>query len=379
LANKRDYYEVLGVERGAPQDEIKGAFRKLAFKYHPDRNKAPDAEERFKEISEAYGVLSDPEKRRQYDAFGFDGIRGRYSAEDIFNSARFRDIFSEFGFNFDDLFSRIFGGGFGGFRNFNFQRVRTEPPRGRDLETRIEITLEQAASGTEVQIALPRLKNCNKCAGSGAEPGSSVITCPKCNGTGRVEHRTVSGFAQMIRVATCDRCGGFGRLAENPCTICGGDGLEERRTRLNVKVPSGIEDGSHLVLRGEGEDGPRGGPPGDLYVTVRIKPHPHLIRRGMDIIYEAEINFPQATLGDEIEVPTLTGEATVRIPQGTQSGTIIRLRGKGIKGRLGQGDQLVHITVQVPTKLNNRQRELIEELGEELGMMEKAKRPWWRR
>ena len=378
MAGKRDYYEVLGVERDASQDDIKGEFRKLAFKYHPDRNKAPDAEERFKEISEAYGVLSDPEKRRQYDAFGFDGIRGRYSAEDIFNSARFRDIFSEFGFNFDDLFSRVFGGGFGGFGNFNFQRVRTGPPRGRDLETRIEIKLEQAASGTEVEIALPRLKNCNRCGGSGAEPGSSVVTCPKCNGTGRVEHRTVSGFAQMIRVATCDRCGGFGRIAENPCTTCGGVGLDERRTRINVKVPPGIEDGSHLVLRGEGEDGPRGGPPGDLYVTVRIKPHPNLIRRGMDIIYEAEINFPQAALGDEIEVPTLTGEATVRIPQGTQSGTIIRLRGKGIKGRLGHGDQLVHISVQVPTKLNNRQRELIEELGEELGMAERAKRPWWR-
>ena len=379
MAGKRDYYEVLGVERDASQDEIKRAFRKLAFKYHPDRNKAPDAEERFKEISEAYGVLSDPEKRRQYDAFGFDGIRGRYTTEDIFNSARFRDIFSEFGFNFEDLFSRIFSGGFGGFGNFNFQRVRTGPPRGRDLETRIEITLEHAASGTEVEIALPRLKSCSRCGGSGAEPGSSVVTCPKCNGTGRVEHRTVSGFAQMIRVVPCDRCGGYGRVAENPCGTCGGNGLEERRTKIQVKVPPGIEDGSYLVLREQGEDGPRGGPPGDLYVTVRIKPHPYLIRRGMDIIYEAEVNFAQAALGDEIEVPTLTGETTVRVPPGTQSGVIIRLRRKGIKGRLGQGDQLVHISVQIPTKLTRRQRELIEELGKDLGIEEKARRPWWRR
>ncbi len=376
LAGKRDYYEVLGVDRNASQDEIKRAFRKLAFKYHPDRNKSPDAEEKFKEISEAYAVLSDPEKRRQYDAFGFDGIRGRYTAEDIFNQTRFRDIFTEFGFNFDDLFSRIFGGGFGGF---NFQQVRTGPRRGRDLKTQIEVTLEQAAFGTEVEITLPRLRKCSRCGGTGAEPGSSVVTCPKCGGTGRIEHRTVSGFAQMIRVVPCDRCGGRGRVAEKPCRTCGGDGLEERRTRLQVKVPPGIEDGAYLVLRGQGEDGPYGGPPGDLYVTVRIKPHPYLLRRGRDIIYEAEINFPQAALGAEIKVPTLTGETTLRVPPGTQSGTILRLKGKGIRGRFGRGDQLVHINVRVPKRLTLRQRELIEKLAKEFGSEEPRRRSWWRR
>ena len=380
MAGKRDYYEVIGVDRNASQDDIKRAFRKLAFKYHPDRNKASDAEERFKEISEAYAILSDPEKRRQYDAFGFEGIRGRYTTEDIFNRTVFRDIFSEFGFNFEDLFSRFFRGGFGGFGGFNFQQVRTGPRRGRHLETHIEVTLEQAASGTEVEIALPRMKKCSRCGGNGAEPGSSVATCPRCNGSGRVEHRTVSGFAQMIRVVTCDRCQGRGKVAEKPCKECGGDGLEEREARLQVKVPPGIEDGSYLVLRGQGEDGPHGGPSGDLYVTVRIKPHPYLIRRGNDIIYEAEVNITQATLGAEIEVPTLTGDTEIRVSPGTQSGTIIRLRGKGISGNFGRGDQLVHINVLVPKKLTRRQRELMEELAKEFGAEEsKKKRSWWRR
>ena len=379
MANKRDYYEVLGVERGAPQDEIKGAFRKLAFKYHPDRNKAPDAEERFKEISEAYGVLSDPEKRQQYDAFGFEGIRGRYTNEDIFNRTVFRDIFSEFGFNVEDLFTRVFGGGFGGFGGFNFQQTRAGPQRGRDLQTRIEVTLEQAAFGTEVEITLPRMKSCSRCDGTGAEPGSSVVTCSKCNGMGRIEHRTVRGFAQMIRVIPCDKCRGRGKVAEKPCSVCAGDGLEERRAKIQVKVPPGIDDGAYLVLRRQGEDGPHGGPPGDLYVTVRVKPHPQLIRRGLDIIFETQINFPQAALGAEINVPTLTGETTVEVSPGTQSGSIIRLRGKGMKSNRGRGDQLVHIDVMVPRKLTKRQRELVEELSKELGTDEPKKDSWWRR
>ena len=379
MAGKRDYYEVLGVERNASQDDIKRSFRKLAFKYHPDRNKAPDAEERFKEISEAYAILSDPEKRQQYDAFGFEGIRGRYTTEDIFNRTVFGNIFSEFGFNFEDLFSRFFRGGFGGFGGFNFQQVRTGPRRGRDLETHIEVTLEQAASGTEMEITLPRMKKCGRCGGIGAEPGSSVTTCPRCRGSGRIEHRTVSGFAQMIRVVPCDQCQGRGKVAEKPCKECGGDGLEERETRLQVKVPPGIESGSYLILRRQGEDGPYGGPPGDLYVTVRIKPHPYLIRRGRDIIYEAEVNIAQAALGTEIQVPTLMGDTNVRVAPGTQSGTIIRLKGKGIRSNFGKGNQLVHINVRIPEKLTRKQRELIEELAEELGTEESKRRTWWRR
>ena len=374
MAGKRDYYEVLGVDRSASQDDIKKAFRKLAFKYHPDRNKSPDAEDKFKEISEAYAVLSDSEKKQQYDMFGHAGISGRYSTEDIFNATRFRDIFSEFGFNFEDLFSRFFGGGFG----FNFQQVRAGSRRGSDLETRIEITLEQAASGTEVEIVLNRLQKCSKCSGSGAEPGTRNITCPRCNGRGRIEQRSQSIFGQMIRVTTCDRCEGRGEVAETPCRACRGRGLEEGRTRLSVNVPPGVEDGTQLVLRGQGEDGPYGGPPGDLYVTIRIKPHPYLIRRGRDVIYEADISFPEAALGASIEVPTLTGEKSLEVPAGTQSGTILRMRGEGMQSRYGKGDQLVHITVHIPEKLTRRQRELIEELAKEFEAQPKRRAQWWK-
>ena len=376
MAGKRDYYDVLGIDRGSSQDDVKKAFRGLAFKYHPDRNKAPDAEDRFKEISEAYAVLSDPEKKKQYDMFGHAGISGRYSAEDIFRGANFRDIFTEFGFG-DDLLSRIFGGIFGGGFGFNFQRARTGPRRGSDLQTRIEVTLAQAASGTEVEISLNRLKGCGRCGGNGAEPGTSLTTCPRCNGTGRIKQRTQSLFGQMIRVTTCDRCEGRGRTPEKPCRTCGGNGLEKGRTRLNVKVPQGIDDGTQLILRRQGEDGPFGGPPGDLYVTVRVKPHPFLIRRGRDIIYEAQINFAQAALGTTIDVPTLSGEKPLKVSPGTQSGDILRMRGDGMPSRLGKGDLLVHVNVLIPKKLNRKQRTLIEELGKEF---EAGKRRawWWR-
>ena len=375
MAEKRDYYEVLNVEREASQDEIKKAFRKLAFQYHPDRNKAPDAEEKFNEISEAYAVLSDTEKKQQYDMFGHAGISGRYSAEDIFRGVNLRDIFTEFGFG-DDILGRIFGGIFGGGFN-GFQRQRG-PRRGSDLQTRIEVDLEQVAFGTEVEISLNRLQKCTECGGTGAKPGTDLTTCPKCNGSGRIEHRTQSLFGQMIRVVTCDRCNGRGKTAETPCSNCRGRSLEERRSRLNVKVPQGIEDGTQLILRGQGEDSAFGGPPGDLYVTVRVRPHPYLIRRGRDIIYEAEISFPKAALGTTLQVPSLTGEKSLRVPPGTQSGTILRMRGEGIPNRFGKGDQLVHINVLIPKKLNRRQRELVEGLDKEMGDQSKKRAWWWR-
>ncbi|MBS7652562.1 MAG: molecular chaperone DnaJ [Candidatus Bathyarchaeia archaeon] len=377
-AGKKDYYEILGVDRNASQEEIKKAFHRLALKYHPDRNKEPGAEEKFKEISEAYAVLSDPEKRKQYDAYGFEGIQGRYRPEDIFNRTVFRDIFSEFGFDFEDLFERIFGGGFGGF---GFQQVQVGPRRGRHLEAEIEVTLEQVANGAEVEIALPRMRRCSSCGGSGAEAGSRLLKCPRCNGTGRIEERSYSGFAQLIRVMPCNRCDGRGEIPERACRRCGGSGLEESRTKLQVRVPPGIEDGDSLILRGQGDDGPYGGPPGDLYVTVRVKPHPYLVRRGLDVVYDAEVSFPQAALGAEITVPTLRGEAKVRIPPGTQSGTMIRLRGEGIRGNYGRGDQLVNIRVKVPERLTKRQRELLEELAKELGdeVATNRWRPWHRR
>ncbi|MCW4049558.1 MAG: molecular chaperone DnaJ [Candidatus Bathyarchaeota archaeon] len=366
MSNKRDYYEVLGVERNASEDEIKKAFRKLAFKYHPDRNKEPDAEEKFKEISEAYAILSDPQKKQQYDRFGHAGINGRYSAEDIFRGANFSDIFREMGLG-DDIFSRIFGsmfgGGFGGFRT---QR-RTGPRKGRDLETRVEITLEQAAFGAQVELSLNRMETCTRCGGNGAEPGTNVVTCPRCNGAGQIQQRTQSLFGQMITVTTCPQCQGRGKVPEAKCTKCRGNGLEEKRLKVQVNVPAGVEDGVYLTLRGQGEAGPYGGPSGDLYVMVRVKPHKHLLRRGADVIYEAEVNFPQAALGTQIDVHTLKGLDKLNIPSGTQNGDILRMRGKGMPSRFGTGDQLVHITVTVPKKLSRKEKQLIQELEKELG------------
>ncbi len=299
MSSKLDYYDILGVSREAKGDEIKRAFHKLALKYHPDRNKLPDAEEKFKEASEAYAVLSDPEKRKQYDARGFDGINQQYKQEDIFNQTKFRDVFTEFGFNPDDIFSRIFGG------NFGFQQVQPELHQGRDLEAQMEITLEQAASGTELEVTLPRAK---------------------------------------------------------------------RPVKLQVRIPRGIDNGDRLALRGQGDEGPNGGPPGDLYVTIRIKPHPFLTRRGKDIVFETNINFAQAALGTEIEVPTVTSKRLkVRIPPGTQSGTFLRMRGEGISTQQYQGDELVHINVQIPERLTNTERDLVEKLAKEFERNEPKK------
>jgi molecular chaperone DnaJ len=359
LTSKLDYYDALGIKKDASQKEIKRAFRKLAFKYHPDRSKLPNAEEKFKEASEAYAVLSDPKKRREYDASGLDGINKQYKQEDIYNRQNFQDIFSEFGFNGNDLFNRIFGGG------FTFRQGQREVQRGRNIDAQMEITLEQAAFGTKLEVNLPRLKKCSKCGGSGVEPGSNMITCPKCRGNGRIAQRiqSDSDFGQVI--TTCDKCNGRGKVAQKKCKTCRGDGLEERSTRLEVKVPAGIDDGDRLVLRGQGEDGPYNGQPGDLFVTIRVKPHPYLKRKGLDLIYEANINFAQAILGDEIEVPTLSKRTLVKVPPGTQSGTMLRLRGEGIQSDFGKGDQLVNVTVQTPTKLTPKEKKLIQELYKE--------------
>lgn len=354
MVTKLDFYDVLGVDRDASQEEIKRAFRKLAFKYHPDRNKMPDAEERFKEISEAYAILSDPTKRQQYDVQGFEGIKQQYKQEDIFNRRTFRDVFSEFGFNADDLFNRIFGGGFA------FKQNQHEAPRGHDLAAKTIITLDQAAFGTEFEVTLPRLKRCSKCKGSGIELGSQSIVCPECNGTGTIEHKIMSGFGQVI--ISCIKCNGRGKVAKKPCKICGGNGLLENKAMLKVKVPPGIDNGDNLVLRGQGEDGPYGGSPGDLYVTIEIKPHPYLTRRGMDLIYQANINFAQAALGAQIKIPTLRSERTLHVSPGTQSGTVLRLKGEGINHSQGRGDELVHINVSVPENLSSKERELIKAL-----------------
>lgn len=362
MAEKRDYYEVLGVQKKASKDEIKDAYRKLAMQYHPDRNKASDAEDKFKEISEAYAVLSDDQKRQQYDALGHPGFDQRYTSDDIFRGADFDSVFRDMGFGFGDLFRTIFGGGgFGG-------GFSEESNRGQDIAYDLEITLEEAAKGVEKEIQIPRTEKCDVCGGSGASPGTTPKICPRCNGAGKVQNMRKSSFAMYVQVTACPTCRGRGKIIESPCSNCSGSGLVRRRRKISVHVPMGIDDGYQLRLRGEGEMAPNDGEAGDLYVLVHIAPNQLFMRDGDDLYHVEMISYPQAALGAEVTVPTLEGPATIKIHPGTQAGEVIRLRGKGMP-RLrgyGKGDLLVRVGIRVPEKLTSQQRALLEQLAKEL-------------
>ncbi len=365
MATKRDYYEILGVDKKASIDDIKSAYRKLAMQYHPDRNKSPDAEEKFKEISEAYAVLSDQNKRQQYDQFGHAGIDMRYTQEDIFRGAApdIEDILREFGM-----------GGFGGFGRgggsifdiFFGGGGREGPRRGSDILYELSIDLEDAAFGKTVELEVPRTESCDVCGGSGAKPGTSPRTCPACRGSGQVSRTQNTPFGRFMTTSTCGTCRGRGEIIDSPCTTCHGSGTVQRRRKIEVKIPPGVDTGSRLRIAGEGEAGERGAPPGDLYVEMNVRPHNIFTRQDGDIITEAKVSFTQAALGDEIIVPTLDGKIKMKIPPGTQNGQVFRLRGKGIPSLhiSGKGDQLVRIKVEVPTKLNERQKQLLRELAE---------------
>jgi molecular chaperone DnaJ len=356
MAEKRDYYEVLGVQRNTPKDQIKDAYRKLAMQYHPDRNKSLGAEEKFKEISEAYAVLSDDQKRQQYDTLGHPGFDQRYTSEDIFRGADFDSIFRDMGFG--NLFRTFFGGGgFGGERS-NI---------GQDLAYDIEITLEDAAKGTEKEIEIPRTERCDVCGGSGASPGTTAKVCPRCGGSGQVQNMRKSSFAMYVQVTACPTCRGKGKLIETPCSNCHGSGLARKRRKISVRIPMGIDEGYQLRLRGEGEMVSNGGEAGDLYVVVHVKPHLQFMREGDDLSHVAIITYPQAALGAEITVPTLDGPTTVKIHPGTQAGEVITLRGKGMPRfrAYGKGDLFVRIGISVPEKLTSQQRALIEQLATE--------------
>lgn len=349
MAHKRDYYEILGVGRGAGADEVKKAYRKLALSLHPDRNPDnPEAEEKFKEASEAYQVLGDPERRAQYDQFGhaaFDRGAG-------FGGFDFSAGFAE------DLFSDIFGDFFG------TRRGRSRARRGEDLRYDLEIDFEEAIFGTEKLIKIPRAVECEKCGGRGTKDGEARTTCSACSGSGQT--RFQQGFFTIAK--TCAQCGGQGSVIKNPCGTCKGAGAVRKTASLNVKIPAGVETGSRLKLRSEGGAGEKGGPGGDLYVMISVRDHPLFIRDGNDIVCDIPITFPEAALGAEIEVPTLEGKVKMKVPTGTQSGSVFRLRGKGshdVRG-YGRGDQLVRITVEVPSKLTARQRELLEEFARDM-------------
>ena len=345
--SKRDYYEVLGVDRGASEGEIKKAYRRVAMKYHPDRN--PDdatAEEKFKEASEAYEILADPEKRAAYDQFGHDAVAGGAGGMGGGGFGNFSDIFG-------DVFGDIFGGG-----------RRSGPRRGSDLQYNLELTLEEAVSGLTKELKIPTLVNCDTCDGSGARAGTSPSRCGTCGGTGQM--RMTQGFFQVQQ--TCRACGGRGSVITDPCGDCHGSGRVEEVRNLSVKIPAGVDTGDRIRLSGEGEAGPAGGPPGDLYVQVLVKEHEIFQRDGRNLYCEVPISFVDAALGGELEVPTLGGRVKLKVPQETQTGRLFRLRGKGVASVRGggPGDLLCRVVVETPVNLNARQKELLRELQEEL-------------
>lgn len=352
---QRDYYEILGVPRSASNDDLKSAFRKLARQYHPDVNKEPDAEERFKELNEAYAILSDENKRAAYDRFGHAGVRGPNGAPD------FNVDFSDFADIFGDLF------GFGGFRSAS--RSRNAPRRGADLQYRLDLSFEEAAFGIEKEIEIVRDETCSKCKGSGAEPGTSPTRCSTCNGSGEVRQARQTILGSMVQVSTCPTCRGQGETISTPCHTCQGRGLERRTRKKIVSVPGGVDTGTQIRLAGEGQPGVNGGPNGNLYILVQVKSHQYFKRRDFDIMLDLNINIAQATLGAEVEIPTIDGPTMLKIPSGTQPGKVLYLRGKGVP-RLrssGRGDQLVIVNVDIPTRLNSEQRQLFEQLAKSLG------------
>ena len=356
MANKRDCYDILGVNRDASDEDIKKSYRKLAMKFHPDRNPdSKDAEEKFKEAKEAYEILSEPEKRRAYDAYGHAGVNPQMGGgPGGFGGGAGGEGFGGFSEAFGDIFGEIFGGARG--------RGGQQVYRGADLRYNMDITLEQAARGTETKIRIPSLDECATCHGSGAKPGTKAKTCHTCNGQGQV--RLQQGFFSIQQA--CPTCHGTGKVIPEPCTACGGAGRTKNHKTLSVKIPAGVDDGDRIRLSGEGESGMNGGPPGDLYVVVQLKPHGVFQREGADLHCEMPISFTVAALGGEINIPTLEGEAKIKIPAETQSGQVFRLRGKGIRPirQTSAGDLMCHVVVETPVRLTERQRDLLRELEE---------------
>jgi molecular chaperone DnaJ len=351
----RDYYDILGVPRNASQDELKAAFRRMARQFHPDVNSSPDAEEQFKEINEAFAILSDEQKRAAYDRYGRSGVQGMGGGPD-FSTTNVYDFFEE-------LLRSM--GGMGGF-GFSSSRARNAPRRGSDLQYRLDLTFEEAFFGLDKEIEITRDEVCTHCSGSGAEPGTTPVRCSTCNGSGEVR-QSFGGF--MVTVITCPNCKGQGQTISTPCHTCQGHGLERRTRRKVVSVPGGVDVGTQMRLAGEGQPGAFGGPNGNLYILVQVKPHKYFRRRENDVLMDLTINVAQATLGDEVDVPTVEGKAKLKIPAGTQPGKVLTLKGKGVpqlRGN-GRGDQLVVVNVEIPTRLNGKQHDLFEELGKSMG------------
>ena len=367
--NKRDYYEVLGVSKGASEDEIKRAYKKLARKYHPDMNPGDkEAEEKFKEVNEANEVLSDPEKKARYDQFGFAGVDPSYGAG-AGGAGGYGGGF-DFG-DLGDIFGSFFGGGFGGG-----QTRRNGPQRGESIRASVSVTFTEAAFGCEKEVSIERSEQCASCKGSGCAPGTTPEICPDCHGSGmvQVQQRTPMGVFASSR--PCQRCRGTGKIIHQPCADCGGSGAVRKRKTIKVTIPAGIDHGQTISLRGQGNAGKNGGPAGDLLITVMVRPHELFRREGNDVFCEAPITFRQAVLGATLEIPTIDGPVKYDIPEGTQTGTVFRLRGKGIpalNGR-GRGDQYVTVTIETPRNLNREQKEALKRFDETLGESSYEKR-----
>ena len=380
MSEKRDYYEVLGVSKSADAKEIKKAYRKLAMKYHPDKNPGnKEAEEKFKEINEAYEVLSDEEKRSTYDRFGHDGLnnQGGFGGGQGFGGFGGGGGFGGFEDIFGDIFgSSGFGGGFGGGGS-----RRRGPRRGADIKQSVTITFEEAAFGKKLKVKLNRNEECEECHGSGAKPGTSKKTCPTCHGTGTVQSVQRTPFGNIASQRTCSTCNGEGEINENPCTKCHGTGSIRKTKTIEVDIPAGIDDGQMIKLSGQGEIGEKGGPRGDLYIIVNVKKHSIFTREGYDVYIEMPITFVQAALGDKLEVPTLDGKVSYNLPEGTQTGTVFRLREKGIpKLRSNsRGDQYVKVIIDTPKKLNDEQKELLRKFGESCGNKVHEKQSSWKK
>jgi molecular chaperone DnaJ len=352
VTTQRDYYEVLGVSRSATSDELKTAFRTLARKYHPDVNKEEDAEERFKEINEAYAVLSDPDKRRAYDQYGHAGVNGSGGVPD-WTSMDFSDILGEFF----------------GFATGASRQRQNAPRRGTDLSYSVNLTFEEAVFGVEKEVEITRDEVCSTCKGKGAEPGTSVAKCTTCNGRGEVRQVHQTFLGSMVQVVTCPSCSGRGEIIATPCHTCRGRGLERKTVKKKISIPGGVDNGTQMRLAGEGQPGVNNGPNGNLYVEIKVKAHKFFRRRNNDLLLDLNINIAQATLGANIEVPTIDGKAKLAIPAGTQPGKVFTLRGKGAPSvRSGnRGDQLVIVNIEVPSRLSSEQRKLFEQLAATLG------------
>ena len=363
MAEKRDYYEVLGIQKGASEDEIKKAYKKLARKYHPDMNPGDkEAEEKFKEVNEANEVLSDPEKKARYDQFGFAGVDPNYGAG-AGGAGGFGGGF-DFG-DLGDIFGSFFGGGFGGGQ----RRNPNAPQRGESIRASVSVSFTDAAFGCEKSVTLERSEMCGTCKGNGCAPGTTPEVCPDCHGTGTVQVRRQTPMGVFASNGPCRKCGGTGRLIHQPCPDCRGGGTVRKRKTIQVTIPAGIDHGQTISLRGQGNAGKNGGPAGDLLITVMVQPHDLFRRDGVDVFCEAPITFTQAVLGAELEIPTIDGKVKYSIPEGTQTGTVFRIKGKGIpvlNGR-GRGDQYVTVTIETPRNLNKEQKEALRKFSETVG------------